>query len=393
MRVPSFSNIAALVLVLGALFVFTHRDWLSQLSQGPEVMAKNASQTAGVTQSASSSAPIATTTVVSKQKTIHATSTIASLSPKKSSIKAKISAPAASAPSDQVTRIQNPYPFAALDPSVLNDSARATLVNILCLPTEGGSEGVSGSGVIIDPRGVILTNAHVAQYVLLAESGKIDLSCVARTGSPAQARWTLETLYLPSVWVDIHAGDIKSNVRATGTGEHDYALLRVNGSIDGSPLSPFPSLPIDTRETIGFQDDQVLVASYPAEFSNALSRSGFYSVSSYSTIKQLMTFASGSIDVYSLGGIIVAQNGSSGGAVVNLWGRLIGVVVTTSAGATTGERDLHALTLNYIDRDLKAQTGHDIGDILANDISAEATDFNTNVAPTLVQKFLSVLSP
>ena len=46
----------------------------------------------------------------------------------------------------------------------LNLKARRALVNILCTTKRGGLfSPISGSGVFIDPRGVILTNAHVGQ--------------------------------------------------------------------------------------------------------------------------------------------------------------------------------------------------------------------------------------
>ncbi|HEV8677502.1 MAG TPA: hypothetical protein VN701_01580, partial [Candidatus Paceibacterota bacterium] len=57
-----------------------------------------------------------------------------------------------------------------LSPEQVNENARASIVNILCLATGNGQENsISGSGVIIDARGVILTNAHVGQYFLLKD--------------------------------------------------------------------------------------------------------------------------------------------------------------------------------------------------------------------------------
>ncbi len=105
-----------------------------------------------------------------------------------------------------------------------------------------------------------------------------------------------------------------------------------------------------------------------------------------------MTFVAKTVDVISLGGIIEAQGGSSGGAVVNVWGQLVGLISTTSEGDTTALRDLRAITLSYINRDLAAQTRFDIVTTLAGDVAAEALDFNTHVAPRLIDLYIAQLS-
>lgn len=285
---------------------------------------------------------------------------------------------------NEATRIKSPYPLPPKPIETLNSEARSALVNILCETASGSFRSISGSGVIIDPRGVILTNAHIAQHVLLSESPEMGLTCTIRSGAPAAGRWVARVLYIPPVWVESHAHEIRTS-RPTGTGEHDYALLLVAGSLDGVPLSAFPYLPIDTREAIGFQDDRVLVASYPAEFlGDIAAKFNLYPVTSVATIGRLFTFVEKTVDLISLGGIVGAQSGSSGGAIVNMWGRLIGLIATTSEGDTTATRDLRALTLSYIDRDLTAQTQVDLRVILGGDVLAQTLDFNARLAPRLV---------
>lgn len=294
---------------------------------------------------------------------------------------------------NQAKRIQNPYSFAPVPFEAIDAITRPALVNILCKPRGGNTlSPVSGSGVIIDPRGVILTNAHVAQYVLLAQSARINLSCAVRTGAPAIPRWSAEILYIPPVWVETHAKEI-SDTHPVGTGEHDYALLRITGSLDSTPVpNPFPYLVPDTREAIGFKGDQVLAVSYPAEFLASAAQFNMYPTSSVTTIGQLMTFIAKTVDLISLGGIVGAQGGSSGGAVVNAWGRLIALISTTSEGATTATRDLRAVTLSYIDRDIAVQTRFDIATILGGDVVAQALEFNTKVAPGLIELYLAELA-
>jgi hypothetical protein len=250
---------------------------------------------------------------------------------------------------------------------------------------------LSGTGVVIDPRGVILTNAHVAQYVLLSENPAIDLACEARTGSPAVAKWKIEVLYIPQVWVDAHVSDIRLQEQS-GTGEHDFALLFITGSIDGSQVPTLPYLSPDTREAIAFQGDDVLVASYPAEFTKGISNlNDLYAATSYTSIQKLLTFVTDTADLLSLGGIIEAQSGSSGGAVVNQWDKLVGIVVTTSLGNTTDSRDLHALSLSYISRDMAAQTGLNLPATLAQDVASLAKQFTDQKAPAIIDKYVQVL--
>ena len=293
-------------------------------------------------------------------------------------------------PKNEVARIQDPYPFPPFSFETINTDARAALVNLLC--TTNGQTNLlptTASGVLIDARGVILTNAHVAQYFLLSESKRTNLECVVRYGAPAKALWKAEVLYVPPIWIEEHAKSITEE-RPTGTGEHDYALLRIKSALDGTPLpTAFPALTPDTRENIAFLDDPVLTASYPAEFlSGGSAQFSLFPVSALTTVRELLTFGSGKVDIISLGGIAAAQSGSSGGATVNAWSRLVGIITTTSEGKTTAERDLRAVTLSYIDRDIGIQSGSNLSDLLSGDIAQKASDFNLNTAPNLVQLLL-----
>ena len=304
------------------------------------------------------------------------------------------SAPSSSTANPQVSRTQNPYSFPAEGFTKVNTDTRSALVNILCMSRSGGSLApISGSGVIIDPRGVILTNSHVAQYVLLSEDTNVNLSCQIRTGDPARASWTANVLYMPSVWVNQHVSEINT-AHPTGTGEHDYALLLINGTTSGGSLpASFPYIPYDTREAIAFLGDQVLGASYPAEFLGGIAaENSLAPVSSISPIDQLLTFTSSTVDVISIGGVVEAQSGSSGGGVVNQWGYMVGLIATTSDAPTTAGRDLRAITMSYINRDIQVQTGSDLSTFLSGDLFAKEQNFRTNTAPGLLSQYISLLS-
>lgn len=354
--------------------------------------------------SATSTSAIDSTSAIVKNVAAITTSADASTTPKAASVQKSTKAPntvasqksttTSNQTENQIAKIENPYPFGSKTFSELNVEARSALVNIFC-DTPGGTaiHPISASGVMIDPRGIIMTNAHVAQYVLLSARPELQISCVVRNGSPATPRFYVQVMYIPATWVREHAHEI-SEKRPIGTGENDYALLYVTDSVDGSPLSrQFPYLPVDAREGIGFTGDSVLVAGYPAEFiGSSATRSDLYASSAVTTIGDMLTFTQRLVDLISLGGVVLAQGGSSGGAVVNGWGQLIGIVVTTSEGTTTVTRDLRALTMSHVDRSLSQQTGTGLRTFLSGDPAILTMQFQSKQTPALSQLIIDQIA-
>src|SRR5690606_19662008 len=76
------------------------------------------------------------------------------------------------------------------------------LVNIFCTFTNPDFiRTTTGSGFFIDGDGVILTNAHIAQFLLMEASDSFgETECIVRTGDPATARYEAELLYIPPAW-------------------------------------------------------------------------------------------------------------------------------------------------------------------------------------------------
>jgi len=281
-----------------------------------------------------------------------------------------------------ITIVNNTIP--ALE---LNKKIRDSIVNILCIAdSEGYLRPISGTGVIIDPKGIILTNAHIGQYFLVKDYPRKDfIHCFARTGSPAKEAYSLELMYLPSAWVENNLQNIVSD-DPLGTGENDFALLKITGPYQtATPLpSVFLFLNPEPNPIFIYQNEDVELAGYPAGFLGALAISqNLYITSTLSKIFDVFTFKEDTVDVLSLGGTIVAQKGSSGGAVASLAGNLLGIIVTTTPGKTTGERDLHAITINHINNKLLETSGHGIKEVLGGDIAKFADDYNTNTAPAL----------
>ncbi|MDO8517922.1 MAG: serine protease [bacterium] len=279
-------------------------------------------------------------------------------------------------------------------PDQINAQTRTALVNILCVTKSGGYlHPISGSGVIIDGTGVILTSAHVGQYFLLRDyptPGNVD--CIVRTGSPAYPTYNAKLLYLPPVWVNANAAQIVAQ-DARGTGENDYSFLLVTSTTGGSPLpAAFAPVPITTNTPQ--RGDPVLLASYPAGFlEGSTITMSLYASSAFTTVAELFSFADlGTVDLLSVGGTVVSQAGSSGGAVVRQQdGALLGIIATATVGTTTASRDLHAITLAHIDRSLNAHGKGGLLQILSGDLQAKAAAFNATVAQTEKHQLIDVL--
>jgi S1-C subfamily serine protease len=264
---------------------------------------------------------------------------------------------------------------------------RDALVNILCYTqTSGPISPITGSGVIIDPRGVILTNAHIAQYFLLKDYGvKEYVSCNIRTGNPATPKYKATLLYISPRWVKYNSDNIKRQ-EAKGTGEDDFAFLIIDRGLNAEQKLPttFPYLPIDSVE-YDFANESVLVAGYGAGFLGGEEiQRNLYGISAIATVKEMLSYDGSSLDYLNISGNTVAQRGSSGGAVVNNKGALVGVIGTVSSGVQTAERELGSIALSHINTSLLKQSGSDIPSFLNTDLREKAEQFNSLIAPTLI---------
>ncbi len=247
---------------------------------------------------------------------------------------------------------------------------RAALVNIICSTSSSGLHSVSGSGVVIDPKGYILTNAHIAQYFLLADR----VTCRVRAGDPATDRYTASLVYFPSAWLKANA-TLLTNPAPMGTGEYDFAILGVTGSIASAPIPaalPLATLPLVTGAPVA-------IGSYGAELisSNQI-QSNLFSTLVYGSVKGLATFHTNSIDVLALGGSVAAQEGSSGGGVANASGELSALITTSTLESETRLRDLNAITASYIRGEYANETGEALDTLLAEPVAASIASF----APT-----------
>ena len=250
----------------------------------------------------------------------------------------------------------------------LSDPLINQTVNLYCRLKAGKTiYSSTGTGVVINERGVILTNAHVAQYFLLAkEKGRVSGWCGVRTGSPADEAYTADVLYIPSTWISTNLSLI-SEERPRGSGENDFALLYITGAEKKKTVpTSFSYLPLAL--TTPKEGDSVKVAGYPTNglsFSDVRNRMTFAVATS--TVQGVQGFAVGSReDVFTLASSTLAQYGVSGGPVVDASGTLVGIVSAKSADR------LRAVSTSYIDRSIQAQTGATLSQIISGDLASRA---------------------
>lgn len=262
-----------------------------------------------------------------------------------------------------------------------------SLVNVFCQFRIGNYlRTTTGTGFFISRAGVVLTNAHVAQFLLLQDTESIDdAGCVLRAGSPAVPLYTAELLYIPPTWVNDYADQVVAE-HPRGTGERDYALLYVADTLDASATpARFTYLPIDTallpRSTSGITAQ---AAGYPAEtLYTEGSETELVPEIASTTIGELYTFGTNYADVMTLSSSSVGMQGSSGGPVVQSDGSAIGLIVTKGDEENDGAQSLRALTLSYVDRTIKEETGFSLQENTSGDLAYRSYVFRQALVPFL----------
>jgi hypothetical protein len=259
-------------------------------------------------------------------------------------------------------------------------TANAT-VNLFCRLKSGNTMfTATGSGVFISERGVILTNAHVAQYFLFTTGkGRVRGSCDVRTGSPATTAYTAELLYLPPTWITANAEALKKKERK-GSGEGDFALLYVTGPTKGNTLPErFPYVQPSFLSPV--QGDTVTIAGYPTYGQKVKDiQKELKLVTTTSSITNVRAFSpSGSIpEVITIASSTAASAGISGGPVVRTDNTLAGIVVAKS------DTELRAITPFHMNSYVVKETGTTLTGMLLGDLAARAATNRALITPKQV---------
>ncbi len=221
------------------------------------------------------------------------------------------------------------------------------VLNIWC---EGDTIITTGTATVIDPSGILITNAHVVKDV------KDASRCVLRSWNPFENIAKFKILYVPS------QDDL---IPGTSFAKNDFAFIKITEPILNKGQIVWPFVHFNTK--IPFSKENLFVFGYSTEFVGFdIAVRGIPLLFSDTEVEQVLSFDDDlkRAELLLVKGSISSQGGSSGGPLVNGDKDFVAMYSFVTKGSTTGERRGIAVLINYVDRALNRDFGFGLKEFL-----------------------------
>lgn len=268
----------------------------------------------------------------------------------------------------------------------IDQKIKSATANIFCsIPKGNQIQKITGSAVAISNNGVLLTNAHVAEYILLENSApNTNTLCYIRTGSPAKKAYKAEVIFIPKEWIYANKDNMKYGT-LYGTGNNDYALIYLTKKVQESSADDLSFINIDNSNLS--KNEDLILSGYPV-IGNILNENSLYNISDHIKIQNTWRLNMTSSDAIDTTYTTLAHHGSSGGAGSSLSGQLKAIMVATTIDSLTNRPNIRLISLGYISSDIKSKTGKSIESLIQN-AEQESKKFLNEEAGTLAQILIS----
>jgi hypothetical protein len=172
-----------------------------------------------------------------------------------------------------------------------------------------------------------------------------------RFGNPASGSIGMKVSFISPEWIKEYGKYINTE-GAPQTGSSDFALLKLDlntlNKTQKDQLSP-----ITVQKTLPNQGDSIYSLSYPADILGTKGvNSSLPQQKELLSVNRIYSVGVTPTDVIETTASIAGQRGSSGGAVLNSLGQLIGTITTVVNSNTTSKKLIRAMTIGHTDFEL-----------------------------------------